>query len=121
MNIEQVIQQCLGYPEAEETTPFGPDVLVYKLCGKMFALTNPRDCPSRVNLKCDPEWAEELRDEHAAIKPGWHMNKRHWNTILLDDSLPSELIEQLVNHSLRLIVQSLNKDDRERLLFLLDN
>ena len=120
MDLEQVIQQCMSYPEVEETTPFGPDILVYKICGKMFAATNPDDFPARVNLKCDPEWAEELRNEHSAVQPGYHMNKKHWNTIILDESLPSELIEQLINHSLRLVVQSLKKADRERLLNLLD-
>ena len=120
MNLEQVILQCMQYPEVEETTPFTPDILVYKVCGKMFAATNPNDFPPRVNLKCDPEWAEELRSEHEAVQPGYHMNKKHWNTITLDDSLSDELIAQLVNHSFRLVVQSLKKADRERLSNLLD-
>jgi len=121
MDLEQVIQQCMSYPEVEETTPFGPDILVYKICGKMFAATNPDDFPARVNLKCDPEWAEELRSENNAVQPGYHMNKKHWNTIILDNSLSNNLIAQLVNHSLRLVVQSLKKADRKRLLGLLNS
>ena len=120
MDLEQLIQQCMSYPEVEETTPFSPDILVYKVYGKMFAATNPDNVPNRVNLKCDPEWAQELRDEYEAVQPGYHMNKKHWNTIILDGSLSDELVEQLINHSLRLVVQSHKKADRERLLSLLD-
>jgi predicted DNA-binding protein (MmcQ/YjbR family) len=116
MNLEQLIKQCMAYPKVEETTPFGPDTLVYKVCGKMFALTSPDTFPPRVNLKCDPERALELRDEYDAIKPGYHMNKKHWNTVTLDGSVPSKLVEEMVDQSLKLVVQSLKKADRERIL-----
>lgn len=115
MNLEDVIKQCISYPEVEETTPFGPDVLVYKVCRKMFALTNPSEFPARVNLKCDPDRALELRDEYEAVQPGYHMNKKHWNTVMLNESIPSELISELLDHSLRLVIKSLKKADRERI------
>ena len=120
MNIEEVIQHCLSYPETEETVPFGPDALVYKVCGKMFALTAPDQFPSRVNLKCDPDEAMELRDQYEAVIPGYHMNKKHWNTVTLDGSIPSALISKMIDNSYRLVVQSLKKADRERILSLFE-
>lgn len=78
MTLPDAIDHFLSKPGAEESTPFGPDVLVYKVAGKMFALAVPDDFPARINLKCDPERALALRDEHEAITPGYHMNKRHW-------------------------------------------
>ena len=118
MDLEQLIKLCMSYPEVEETTPFGPDTLVYKVCGKMFALTDPNEFPVKVNLKCDPDRALELRDEYDAIQPGYHMNKMHWNTVTLDGSVPNKLLIELVDHSLRLVVQNLKKADREKILRL---
>lgn len=115
MDLPDVIAHCLSLPGAEETTPFGPEALVYKVGGKMFAITVPEDYPARINLKCDPERAIELRDEHKAIKPGWHMNKRHWNTVVLDGSLPPKLVRELVEHSYQLVVDALPKKAREQL------
>ena len=115
MDLPDVIAHCLSLPGAEETTPFGPEALVYKIMGKMFAVTVPEDFPPRINLKCDPERAIDLRDEHKAIKPGWHMNKRHWNTVVLDGSLPPKLVRELVEHSYQLVVDALPKKAREGL------
>lgn len=115
MDLPDVIAHCLSLPGAEETTPFGPEALVYKVGGKMFAVTVPEDYPARINLKCDPERAIELRDEHKAIKPGWHMNKRHWNTVVLDGSLPPKLVRELVEHSYQLVLDALPKKAREQL------
>lgn len=115
MELPDVIDQCLSLPGAEETTPFGPEALVYKVGGKMFAITVPEDFPARINLKCDPERAIELRDEHKGIKPGWHMNKRHWNTVMLDGTVPPKLIRELVQHSYQLVVAALPKKAREGL------
>jgi predicted DNA-binding protein (MmcQ/YjbR family) len=112
MNLADVIAQCLGLPGVVETQPFGPEVLVYKVGGKMFALTVPEDVPPRVNLKCDPERALDLRDRYPAIRPGWHMNKKHWNTVVLDGSVPAELVGELVEHSYRLVVASLPANAR---------
>ena len=115
MDLPDVIAHCLSLLGAEETTPFGPEALVYKVGGKMFAVTVPEDYPARINLKCDPERAIELRDEHKAIKPGWHMNKRHWNTVVLDGSLPPKLVRELVEYSYQLVVAALPKKAREGL------
>ncbi|WP_435693108.1 MmcQ/YjbR family DNA-binding protein [Rubritalea sp.] len=109
----------MALPEVEETTPFGPDALVYKVAGKMFAVTQPDDVPSRMNLKCDPDRALELRDQYDSIKPGRHMNKRHWNTVLLDGGVPDELLTELVKHSYELVVARMKKVERERIQQLL--
>ncbi len=88
---------------------------MYKVGGKMFAVTVPEDYPARINLKCDPERAIELRDEHKAIKPGWHMNKRPWNTVVLDGRLPPKLVRELVEHSYQLVVDALPKKARDEI------
>jgi predicted DNA-binding protein (MmcQ/YjbR family) len=109
MDLPDIISHILTKPGAEETTPFGPDTLVYKVGGKMFALTTPGEFPARLNLKCDPERAMELRDEYEAILPGYHMNKRHWNTLVLDGSLPSRLVRELIDHSYNLVAAKRRK------------
>jgi predicted DNA-binding protein (MmcQ/YjbR family) len=109
MDLPDAISHCLSKPGAEETMPFGPNALVYKVGGKMFALTSPDDFPAWLNLKCDPERSLELRDHYAAITPGYHMNKRHWNTVLLDGSVPSELVRELIDHSYDLVVAGKGK------------
>ncbi|MCB1210763.1 MAG: MmcQ/YjbR family DNA-binding protein [Verrucomicrobiales bacterium] len=114
MDLPDVIEHCLSLPGAEETMPFGPDALVYKVGGKMFAITDPDTHPPRINLKCDPERALELRDEYPGIRPGWHMNKRHWNTVHLDE-VPTALVKELVRHSYDLVVSALPKKVRAEL------
>ena len=116
MNFDSLRAYCLAKKEVTEGTPFGPDVLVFKVAGKMFALTGIGDHPTTVNLKCDPERAIELRERYEAVQPGYHMNKTHWNTIALDGSLSDAELRELIDHSYTLIVQSLKKADRERLL-----
>jgi len=106
---------CLSLPAVEVTTPFGPEVLVYKVGGKMFALVIPDEHPQRANLKCDPERALDLRDCYEEIIPGYHMNKKHWNTILLGGRLPTALVCELIEHSYQLVVDSLPKKLRESL------
>lgn len=115
MTVADVIDYCMAKKGVEETTPFGPDALVYKVMGKMFALTDPDEYPPFANLKCDPDRALELRDEHEAVKPGYHMSKRHWNSIYLDGTLPPKLIRELIDHSYDLVVKGLKKADREKL------
>jgi len=105
---------CLSLPETDEGFPFGPEVLIFKVAGKMFATLAIDAIPQASNLKCDPERAVLLRDEHEGIAPGWHMNKKHWNTITLDGSVPTELVDELVRHSYELVVGGLKKVDRER-------
>lgn len=115
MTLADFCAHCLSLPQVEETTPFGPDVLVYKVGGKMFALATPEEFPHSVNLKCDPERAIDLRDRYEDIQPGYHMNKRHWNTLLLGGRLSSKLIIELIDHSYQLVVASLSRKVRAEL------
>lgn len=103
MNLDQLLDYALAKPDVEESLPFGPDVLVLKTNGKMFLLIPLETDPLRFNAKCDPEWAEQLREEYTGIQPGYHMNKKYWNTILLDGSVPTTLARKLIDHSYDLI------------------
>ncbi|MDB4435985.1 MmcQ/YjbR family DNA-binding protein [Akkermansiaceae bacterium] len=98
-----------------EETPFGPDVLVYKVAKKMFATLGFEDEIGRMNLKCDPDRAIELRDESDSILPGYHMSKKHWNTLILDGSLPASLVTELIAHSYDLVVAGITKKQRAEL------
>ena len=114
MDIETFHQYCMQKPGVEETFPFGEQTLVFKVMGKMFALTALERQPFQVNLKCDPERSETLREEHdGLILPGYHMNKKHWNTVLMEEGLPDRLLRELIDHSYELVVKSLRKKDRE--------
>ncbi len=113
MDIEQFRSYCLSKPGTSEECPFGPDTLVFKVLGKMFALCSIDDFGD-VNLKCDPEKAVILREEYDQIQPGYHMNKTHWNTVTLD-GLPKALITSLIDHSYDLVVSGLGKKSRESL------
>lgn len=115
MELQDAIEFCLTLPVVAETTPFGPDVLVYKVAGKMFATAALQNEQGRMNLKCEPEQALQLRDQWTAIEPGYHMNKKHWNTLLFDGSLPAPLIRQLIEHSYDLVVAGMPKKLRESL------
>lgn len=105
----------LSKPEAEEDFPFGPEAAVYKICGKMFALMFHQQGEYRINLKCDPVEALELRHVFSAVIPGYHMNKKHWNTVRLDGSLPMGEIERMIDNSFRLVVKGLKKSERRGL------
>ena len=107
MHLDNAIAHCLSLPDVVEDTPFGPEVLVFKVGGKLFALTDPGEVPPALNLKCEPERALALRDQYAAIQPGYHMNKRHWNTVTLDGTLPAKLVLELIDHSYELVVKGL--------------
>lgn len=107
MNIEDVRSYCLSKAGTEETTPFGPDVLVYKLLGKIFLLMAIDNERPSINVKCNPEWAIELREAYEEIVPGYHMNKKHWNTIYLNGLLHPSLILKCIDHSYSLIYESL--------------
>lgn len=113
MNIEDLRSYCLSFQEVSEGFPFDESTLVFKVLGKMFALTSLNSEDLRVNLKCDPERALELRATHPSIIPGYHMNKQHWNTVIIDGSLPDDMIRELIDHSYDLIVASLPKSKRE--------
>jgi len=109
MNIEAFREYCIAKKGVTEELPFGPDALVFKVMGKMFALCALERLPPQVNLKCDPERAIELREEHdGAIIPGYHMSKVHWNTLLLNDLSPI-LIAELIDHSYKLVVSKFTK------------
>jgi predicted DNA-binding protein (MmcQ/YjbR family) len=114
MNIESFRSFCLRKPGVTEEFPFGPDVLVFKVLGKMFALTSVQNFES-INLKCDPEIAVELRERYESVIPGYHMNKKHWNTILIDGTLPDKMIQQWTDDSYNLVVNSLSKTLRKQL------
>lgn len=104
MTRDDVLELCAGLPGAVEEYPFGDGVAVFKVGGRMFALLPLDADPAIVNLKCDPDLAVELRERHPAVRPGYHANKRHWNTVVLDGSLDDAELRWLVDHSYDLIV-----------------
>ena len=108
MTIDTLIAHCERRSGVTYDTPFGPGVLVFKVAGKIFALA-PLDMFATVNLKCDPERAIDLRERYSGIVPGYHMNKRHWNTVDVTGSVPMELLLELVDHSYELVRASLPK------------
>ncbi|MGB0390290.1 MAG: MmcQ/YjbR family DNA-binding protein [Salibacteraceae bacterium] len=114
MNIEEFREYCLAKPATSESTPFDQNTLVFKVHGKMFSLTGIQEFAS-INLKCDPEYAIQLREENEGIQPGYHMNKTHWNTVLTDGSVTDELLLELIDHSYDLVVRGLRKKVRESL------
>ena len=101
-----------------EELPFGPEVLVYKVMGKMFALVAQEENPLRLNVKSDPELSEHLRRAYEAIQPAYHMNKKHWNSIILNGSVPEEQIRSFIDDSYNLVVKGLRKKERENLGFI---
>jgi predicted DNA-binding protein (MmcQ/YjbR family) len=109
MDLAQFRAYCLSKACATEGTPFGPDVLVFKVGGKMFALAALDDVPTTVNLKCDPDLALDLRDRYAEVTPGYHMNKKHWNTIEIMGCIPDAELQKMIDHSYDLVVKSLPK------------
>lgn len=119
MDADSLREYLLSKQATTEEQPFGPDVLVYKVKGKMFATLGfeieDGIETARTNLKCDPERAIELRSEHDAIVPGYHMNKKHWNTVILDGTLKPDLIRDLIDHSWELVVAGLPAKVRDTL------
>lgn len=115
MDYEITRSYLLSQPEAIEEFPFGADVAVMKIGGKMFATLTEADGVASTNLKCDPDEALMLRDIFSAVQPGYHMNKRHWNTIVLDGSVPAGEIERMIDRSYALVVKNLRKAERHAL------
>lgn len=115
MNARELRRSCLAQTGAIEDFPFGPDHSVFKVAGKMFAITALDRTPLEVSLKCEPELAVQLRDTYAAIRPGYHLNKRHWNTVTLDGSIPDQLVRDLIEDSYDLVVSALPSLTREQL------
>ena len=116
MTADALRRCCLGQPGATEGFPFGPNTSVFKVAGKMFALSALRGRPLKVSLKCEPELAEALRLSYPAIQPGYHLNKRHWNTVTLDGSLPDRLVRDMLEDSYDLVVEGLPRAARGQLL-----
>ena len=111
MYLEELREYCISKKAVEEALPFDDNVLVFKVMGKFFALTSISS-GDRVNLKCEPTYATELREQFSEIQPGFHMNKKHWNTVFLNGNLDNKLIEQLIDHSYDLVVATLPKKDQ---------
>ena len=112
MTLVQLREFLLSQPGATEDTPFGPEILVYRIAGKMFALVNWQTEPLTINLKCEPELALLLREIHPEVKPGWHMNKQHWNTVTLSEGLSDDLWQGWIVHSYERVVAGLPRAKR---------
>jgi len=115
MNYQSAKVYLLSKPESFEGYPFGGDVMVPKIKNKMFATLTINNGLAQMNLKCEPNEALALRDIFEAVKPGYHMNKKHWNTIVLDGSIPQGEIERMIDHSYTLVVKSLKTVERKHL------
>ena len=115
LNYNELEEHLLSFKGAAKDFPFGADVAVFKVAGKMFALLAWADDPLRMTLKCDPDEADILRYTFAAVRPGYYMNKEHWNTITLDGSVPKGLLLEMVSSSYALVVKGLRKSDQEKL------
>ena len=109
MDVVEFREYCLGKPNTTEGTPFGETVLVFKVAGKMFALISLDEVPATANLKCDPDLALDLRDRYEQVRPGYHMNKKHWNTVAIDSGIPEAELRRMIDHSYDLVVQSVPK------------
>lgn len=115
MNIENITNYCLSKNGAIEDFPFDEETLVIKVGGKMFALIPLEKIPLQINLKCDPEKAIELREEHESIQPGWHMSKKYWNTVIVDGNIRWSDLKGWIDHSYDEVVKGLSKTVREKL------
>ncbi len=116
MNVEEFRIYCITKPAVTEEFPFGPETLVLKVEGKIFALTGLDSPVFEVNLKCDPDYAVELRETYNEVKPGYHMNKKHWNTVNFEGSLSEDFLKELIDHSYQSVVKMLPKSKKQRLL-----
>jgi predicted DNA-binding protein (MmcQ/YjbR family) len=112
MDLSDFREYCLTKPNASESTPFGPDALVFKAGGKIFAIASLDEMPPRVSLKCDPERALDLRDRYEEVRPGYHLNKKHWNTIELSERIPPNELREWIDHSYELVCGSLSRRKR---------
>jgi predicted DNA-binding protein (MmcQ/YjbR family) len=115
MHGAELRDHCLAFPGSAETFPFGPETSVFKVAGKMFGLSRLAQRPLQISLKCEPLLAEQLREAHPAVLPGYHLNKRHWNTLIIDGSLPDRMIKDMVEDSYDLVVSALPRSRRRAL------
>ena len=103
MNVEQLHNYAMGLGDVEESLPFGPDTIVYKINNKIFLLLASDEDPLRFNVKCNPDLAIELREKHSSVLPGYHINKKHWNTIVVDGLLSTNQLKEFIKHSFDLV------------------
>lgn len=115
MDVEQFREYALSKKGTTEDFPFDEHTLCLRVAGKIFAITGLDAEHFQVNLKCDPDYALELREQHSEIRPGWHMNKNHWNTVDFEGDLDGRMLRHLIDHSYEQVVKSLKKSERERL------
>jgi predicted DNA-binding protein (MmcQ/YjbR family) len=115
MKTEKIASYLMKFPQTTEEQPFGPDADVYKVAGKIFAIVSPDDTPPAISLKCDPIFALELREEYESVLPGYHLNKSHWNTVLLDGNVPDDELKKMISHSYEQVVNGLPKSLRVRI------
>ncbi|MBC8100411.1 MAG: MmcQ/YjbR family DNA-binding protein [Armatimonadetes bacterium] len=117
MDLKTLRNYCANKPGTVEEYPFGEETLVFKVVGKMFALLalDHRDEPPVISLKCDPALAEILRNIYDAVQPGYHLNKKHWNTVTVDGSIPDDEVYDMVDQSYKLVTRGLKKEEREQL------
>ncbi|MBA3971330.1 MAG: MmcQ/YjbR family DNA-binding protein [Bacteroidetes bacterium] len=115
MNIENLREYCLSKNGVEESLPFGPNTLVFKVMDKVFLLAGIDSKPLQFNVKCDPEKAIALRENYSSVLPGYHMNKKHWNTIIADGSLGDHILKEWITHSYDLVVSGLPKVQQKKL------
>ena len=116
MNIEFLREYCLSKKEVTESFPFGNSTLVFKVKEKIFLFASLEESTLQFNLKCDPDKAIEFREQYDAVQPGYHMNKKHWNTIIADGTIPTKIIKEMIDDSYLLIIKSLPKKQQEDLL-----
>lgn len=109
MQVDEIRDYCLALPEVEESLPFGPDPLVFKVQGKIFLLLSLEADPVQFNVKCDPVLAEELREQYNCVLPGFHMNKKHWNTIMIDGTVKNAILKEWILHSYHLVHKKTKK------------
>jgi predicted DNA-binding protein (MmcQ/YjbR family) len=115
MNLDTFRKYCLSKKGVTEDTPFDETTLVFRVGGKIFALTDIEQVHFSFNLKCDPELAIELREKYECVTPGWHMNKKHWNTVEPDSSISEKAIMEMLDHSYELVYNSLSKKEKEKI------
>jgi predicted DNA-binding protein (MmcQ/YjbR family) len=115
MNDAALQELCLSFPGSTETFPFGPETSVFKVAGKIFAICRLAGDPLQISVKCDPTLADQLREVHPAVRPGYHLNKRHWNTVTIDGSITDQLLGDMIEDSYDLVVSRLSRARRRAL------
>jgi predicted DNA-binding protein (MmcQ/YjbR family) len=118
MNIESISEYCRKKKGVTEDFPFDEDTLAIRVMNKIFLLASLEKIPLQINLKCDPEYAVELRERYDSVQPGYHMNKSHWNTVIIDGTFPHKELKDMIDHSYEQVVKGLKKTDKEKLTML---